>query len=80
MIELKLDDMLEKRGKSAYWLSRETGMAESVLWRMRHGKTAGIQFDTLERICLALECLPGDLLIMVNEKSASKSKAKSKPK
>jgi putative transcriptional regulator len=76
MIEFKLDEMLEAREKSAYWLARETGISESVLWRMRHGKTGGIQFDTLERICRALECQPGDLLVMTGVKQTAKRKTK----
>jgi putative transcriptional regulator len=45
---------------------------------MRHAKTAGVQFDTLERICRALECQPGDLLVLVDEKPESKRKTKGK--
>jgi putative transcriptional regulator len=78
MIEFKLNEMLESHGKSAYWLARETGISESVLWRMRHGKTGGIQFDTLERICRALECQPGDMLVIVDDKREAKRKAKTK--
>lgn len=78
MIEFRLDEMLEKQGRSAYWLSKQTGFAQSVLSKIRQGKTRGIQWNTLEQICKALECQPGDLIVMVEDKPASKKKAKSK--
>jgi putative transcriptional regulator len=78
MIEFRLDEMLEKQGRSAYWLSKQTGFAQSVLSKIRQGKTSGIQWNTLELICKALECQPGDLIVMVEDKPESKKKAKSK--
>ena len=78
MIRVRLDEILEDRGRSAYWLSKETDISEVSLYKLRRGKTGGIQFDTLERICKALECAPGDLLVIEDKKPASKRKAKAK--
>jgi putative transcriptional regulator len=78
MIEFRLKQMLDERGRSAYWLSNQTGIAQQVLSRMSQQKTAGIQWTTLERICKALECLPGDLIVMADEKTEAKRKARSK--
>ena len=64
-IKFRLDEILQEKGQSAYSLSKRTHMAESVLWRMRHGITQGIQWDTLSRLCEALNCTPGDLIIYV---------------
>lgn len=76
-IEFRLDEMIEQHGRTAYWLSQQTGIAESALWRIRHGRTKGIQWRTLERICDALGCEPGDLIVRVPDpKRASKRKAK----
>lgn len=80
MIEFRLDEMLEKRQKSAYWLSQETGISESMLWRIRHGKTNGVQWSTLNRICDALGCEPGDLIIKVADELAVAEKRKAKGK
>ena len=79
MIEFRLDKMLEKRQRSAYWLAQETGISESMLWRIRHAKTQGIQWQTLERICEALECQPGDLIVKVDEQG-KKAKRTAKAK
>jgi putative transcriptional regulator len=64
-IKFRLDEVLQERGQSAYSLSKQTNIAESVLWRMRHAKTQGVQWDTLNRICEALNCTPGDLIVYV---------------
>lgn len=62
IIEVNIDEQLEKRGRSFYWLSKEAGVSYSTLWRLKKGKALGINFVTLEKLCLALECEPGNLL------------------
>ena len=78
LVEIRLNEMLEQRGRSAYWLSKETGISQSVLWRIKSGKTKGIEFRILASLCKALECSPGDLLVLVDAKPESKRKAKGK--
>jgi putative transcriptional regulator len=63
-IETRLEDLLKDRGRSMYWLSKEKGIAYSVLWRLKTGRATSIRFDVLIRICEALDCQPGDLLTM----------------
>jgi len=58
---LRLSELLAEKGRSAYWLAKETGMSNSVVWKLTSHKTAGIQFETIARICDVLECEPGDL-------------------
>ena len=77
MILFRLDDVLKEKGRSAYWLSQQTGILQNRLSVMRR-KSKGIQWDTLEKICKALECSPGDLIALVDEKAESKKKTKSK--
>jgi putative transcriptional regulator len=61
-IEVSIDELLEKHGRSFYWLSKETGVSHTTLWRLKKGKALGVNFATLEKICVALNCQPGDLL------------------
>jgi putative transcriptional regulator len=68
MIEVHIDDLLEKRARSFYWLSKQTGISYSTLWRLKKGKALGINFVTLEKLCAALECEPGNLLKITTEK------------
>ncbi len=43
-------------------LSRKTGIDKNTISNLYHGKVAGIRFDTLEKICVALNCQVGELL------------------
>ena len=68
IIEVRIDALLEERGRSFYWLSKQTGVSHTTLWRLKKGKALGINFATLEKICEALECAPGDVLKIENAK------------
>lgn len=70
-IEINVDDLLKEYGRSFYWLSKETGVSYSTLWRLKKGKALGINFATLEKICRTLDCAPGDLLTLGNGKEKS---------
>ena len=75
MIEVRVDELLEERRRTFYWLAKETGISHSTLWRLKKGKSLGINFATLERICQMLSCQPGDVLKLASEKKAGKSRA-----
>ena len=61
-IKFNIDEVLKQRGQSLYWLSRTTGVSYTTLWRFTKDRALGINFSTLEKMCLALECAPGDLM------------------
>src|SRR5918911_97126 len=62
MIDIRIDRLLKAHGRTFYWLAKETGISHTTLWRFKKGKALGINFGTLEGICLALGCQPGDVL------------------
>jgi Predicted transcriptional regulator len=62
MIGIRVDELLKIRKRTFYWLAKETGISHTTLWRLKKGKALGLNFDTLEKICQALECQPGDVL------------------
>jgi putative transcriptional regulator len=72
MIETHLDRLLADLDRSFYWLAKETGISHTTLWRLKKGKALGINFETLEKLCEALDCEPGDLLSRVANKKAAK--------
>ncbi len=72
MIEIRVDELLEKRGRTFYWLAKETGISHSTLWRLKKGKSVGIIFATLERICQALDCQPGDVVKLTGRRKTVK--------
>jgi putative transcriptional regulator len=79
VIEVRVDGQLEEQGRSFYWLAKETGISHTTLWRLKKGKALGINFITLEKICRALNCQPGDVLVLTDErKTGRRSAARSK--
>lgn len=64
MIRLTLLDALERKGKSIYWLAKETGLRYATLHRLATKKVEKVDLRVLEKICRTLECEPGELLDM----------------
>lgn len=61
-IIVTLDDMLHQRRMTLTELSEKIGITLANLSILKTGKARAIRFSTLEAICEALECQPGDLL------------------
>jgi len=61
-IVVRLDVMLAKRKMRANVLAEKIGITQSNLSLLKSGKVRGVRFSTLEAICKALDCQPGDLL------------------
>jgi putative transcriptional regulator len=61
MVELRLKERLGNR--SLYWLAKQTGIAYSTIHKLATTATQGISFGVLDKLCDALECTPGDLLV-----------------
>lgn len=54
--------MLAKRKIKSKDLAEEIGITPANLSILKNGKAKGIRFETLEAICKALECKPGDII------------------
>lgn len=78
MIVPRLDKVLAKEKRTFYWLAKETGVSHTTLWRLKKGKAVGINFETLEKICRALRCQPGDVLFLTKDKTPHRSQASKK--
>ena len=61
-IAVKLDDMLHDRRMTLTELADRVGMTLANLSILKTGKARAIRFSTLDAICEALSCQPGDLL------------------
>jgi len=61
-IVVNLDVVMAKRKMSLNELARLVGVTNVNLSILKTGKAKGVRFDTLEAICKALECQPGDIL------------------
>lgn len=63
MIEIKLDEMLRRRQMTLTELADAVGMTMANLSILKTGKAKAIRFSTLVKLCQALACQPGDLLV-----------------
>lgn len=61
-IVINLDVMLAKRKMSMTMLSESVGITMANLSILKNGKAKAVRFSTLEAICDALNCQPGDIL------------------
>ena len=61
-IIINLDAMLVKRKISLTELSKAVGLSLTNLSMLKNGNVRGVRFETLEKICIVLDCQPGDLL------------------
>jgi putative transcriptional regulator len=61
-IIINIDVMLAKRKMSVTELTEKVGITMANISVLKNGKAKAIRFSTLEGICKALECQPGDIL------------------
>jgi len=61
-IRVTLDAMLARRGMTAREVAAAVGISETQLSLFRSSKVKGIRFRTLAKLCVVLECTPGELL------------------
>ena len=66
-IIIELDVMLARRKMKLQDLASHVGITVQNLSILKNGKARAIRLDTLDAICLALDCQPGDLLRFENE-------------
>ncbi|MGE5389631.1 MAG: helix-turn-helix domain-containing protein [Deltaproteobacteria bacterium] len=61
-IVVNLDVMMAKRKMSSGELAEKIGISQANLSILKTGKAKAIRFSTMEAICKALDCQPGDIL------------------
>ena len=66
-IVVNLDVMIARRHKGAGALAEEIGITPANLSILKNNKAKAVRFSTLEALCKALDCQPGELLEYVEE-------------
>ena len=61
MVRLNVQALLEKKGKTRYWLYKQPGMSYQNFKNMIDNKTQSIRYDRIETLCLLLDCTPNEL-------------------
>ena len=80
MIIIRLNENLEAKGHTLYWLAKQTGIRYATIWNLSRGQVGRLSVDVLDRICEALDCQPGDLLVRVTETKRRKERRRGRTK
>lgn len=67
MIKLRVLELLEKNGKTKYWLYKQLGMSYQNFTRMVNNQTKSIRYENIETLCLLLNCTPNELFEISEE-------------
>ena len=68
MVKLNILALLEKKGKTKYWLYKQLGMSYQNFSRMVNSETSSIQLERIETLCQLLDCTPNDQFVIDWEK------------
>lgn len=69
-ITINIDVMLAKRKMSVTELTEKVGITMANLSILKNGKAKAVRLSTLDAICKALDCQPGDILEYTNEEKS----------
>ena len=75
MIIVNIDVILARRKMSVTELADKVGITIANLSILKNGKARAIRFSTLEALCKALDCQPGDILEYRNDEITTRSSA-----
>lgn len=67
MITLKIQNILDKKDKTIYWLAKQCGVTYQTMHKIVNNKTDSIHFSVLEKICTVLDCELTDILELQKE-------------
>lgn len=67
MIKLDVLNLLEKNGKTKYWLYKQLGMSYQNFSRMVNNETKSIQYENIDALCQIFNCTPNELFKMTDE-------------
>ena len=67
MIKLRVLELLEKNGKTKYWLYKQLGMSYQNFNKMVNNQTKSIRYENIETMCLLFNCTPNELFDITEE-------------
>lgn len=68
MVKMNIVELLKKEEKTKYWLCQQMDITSRNLNRIIRGETTSISFKYIEEFCEKLNCTPGELFTISNEK------------
>lgn len=67
MVKLNALELLQKNGKTKYWLYKQLGMSYQNFNKMINNETQSIRYENIETMCLILNCTPNELFIFTDD-------------
>ncbi len=78
MIYFDFNPQLRKLSRSQSWLARQSGVNLSTIKRYQERRAKGFRWSTLDKLCRALDCQPGEILFMETKKENGDEKEQTK--
>ncbi len=66
MIRLNVLPLLEKQGRTKYWLYKQLGRSYQNFNKMVNNETKSIRYDNIEVMCQLLNCTPNELFVFTD--------------
>lgn len=63
MLKMRVQKLLDEKGKTRYWLVKEMQTTYKTVNKICDNTLTGLQLDTIEKLCGILECTPNDLFV-----------------
>lgn len=67
MIKMNILELLEKQGRTKYWLYKQLGTSYQNANRIINNETISIRFETIEALCNVLNCTPNELFTITDD-------------
>ena len=67
MVKLNALALLERKGKTKYWLYQQLGMSYQNFSNMVNNQTKSIRYENIETLCQLLDCTPNELFTFTDE-------------
>ena len=64
MIKMNVQNLLNEKGKTRYWLVKEMQTTYKTVNKLCDNTLTGLQLETIEKLCEILDCTPNDLFIL----------------
>ncbi|MEG1015958.1 MAG: helix-turn-helix transcriptional regulator [Bacilli bacterium] len=73
MVKLNIEELLKRNKRSKYWLCQQMEITSRNINRIIRGNTSSISFKYIEEFCFYLNCSPGDLISIIDDKNIIKN-------
>ena len=76
MVYINIKELLKGKGKTKYWLIKNMEGSYQSISHMMNNETTGIKFETIEKLCILLDCTPNDIFKLKQENNEEEVKRK----